>query len=284
MSFSIVIPSYNQASYLESTILSCLTHSSPREILLMDGGSTDGSVDIIRKHEAHLAYWQSQPDGGQAAAINDGFKRATGDIFCWLNSDDYFLPGALDIVAARLEPSKLQLLLGNCFHFTEGSAASHGSDLQASHNQRNLRLNDYVIQPSAFWTKTLWDKVGPLQADLNYTFDWDWFLRAFEIAEVITVPDYLSAYRHHQAHKSGTGGGRRKAEILDIYQRYLDERQFAAVQEIDRFQSETEELERNLKRLRLNAIRPAIMEKKFPKIYSVFSLSEVAQVRESLRS
>jgi glycosyltransferase involved in cell wall biosynthesis len=283
MKISVVIPSYNQADYLECTILSCLAQAVKPELIVMDGGSTDGSVDIIKKHERHLAYWQSKPDGGQSAAINAGMELATGDVLCWLNSDDYYLPGALDKVAAKLIADSRQLLLGNCFHFTEGSAACSGSDLATCQREHDLVLNDYVIQPSAFWTRALWDEVGTLRSDLIYTFDWDWFIRASQVADIITIPDYLSAYRSHAAHKTGCGGEARKAEILNIYRCYLNEAQFGAVHEIDRFQNETRALERNLKRLRLEALRPAVMQKIFPRIYSVFSLSEVARIRESLQ-
>lgn len=284
MRISVVIPSYNQARFLESTLLSCFAQATEPEIIVMDGGSKDGSVDIIRKYEKHIAYWQSKPDGGQAAAINTGMERAHGDILCWLNSDDYFLPGALDKVLSCLETHHPQLLLGNCFHFAEGSAQSHGSDLETCYHERNLLLNDYIIQPSAFWTRTLWNKVGPLESSLHYTFDWDWFIRAQRLAKIITISDYLSAYRSHEFHKTGSGGQERKSEIMCIYKRYLNSEQFKAVQEIDRHSQRTYELERSLKRFRLSSIRPTILLRKFPAIYSVFSLSEVTQIRESLKS
>ena len=98
---SVVTPSYNQGKFLEAALLSILNQQYPRlELIVMDGGSTDQSVDIIRKYEDELTYWQSAPDGGHAEAVRTGFEKATGDIFAFLNSDDLYLPGTLKTVAA----------------------------------------------------------------------------------------------------------------------------------------------------------------------------------------
>jgi len=121
---SIVTPSYNQVQFLEETILSVLNQDYPNiEYIVIDGGSTDGSVDIIRKYADRLAYWVSEPDRGQAHAINKGFARATGDLLGWLNSDDLYLPGALSAVAEAYADNPGCLIAANVINFDEHTGA-----------------------------------------------------------------------------------------------------------------------------------------------------------------
>ena len=223
---TVVTPSLNQGQFLEDTILSVLGQQYPNlEYIILDGGSTDGSVEIIRKHQHNLAYWISEKDGGQAAAINQGFARASGDILCWLNSDDMYLPGTLLHIAARLDPAKGELLFGNCLHFLQNSRITYGSNVRESHAQTELRLTDYVIQPSTFWTRKAWQETGILDEALDFGFDWEWLLRARQ-SGVTFLPDdqYLSVYRIHEQHKSGTGGERRRKELAVIYGRHAGAR------------------------------------------------------------
>jgi glycosyltransferase involved in cell wall biosynthesis len=228
---SIVTPSYNQAAFLEETIDSVLGQNYPNlEYIVIDGGSTDGSAEIIRRHEKHLAYWQSRPDQGQADAIAQGFRRATGDILAWINSDDFYFPGALRHAAARLDVTRPQLLFGNCFHFVEGSARGIPSDVAGKHARHRLDLIDYLIQPSTFWTRHMADRIGELDTRFHYVFDWDWFIRAEKSgADFLSSPHYLSAYRLHAAHKSSQGGEKRYREIREIYARYQSAEILAAV-------------------------------------------------------
>jgi len=113
---SVVTPSYNQGAYIERTLRSVLLqHYRNLEYIVIDGGSTDESVSVIKRYEAHLAYWVSEPDDGQADAINKGLRMATGEIVCWLNSDDFYFPGTLDIVASTLERNTGHVaLIGDC--------------------------------------------------------------------------------------------------------------------------------------------------------------------------
>lgn len=219
---TIVTPSYNQGQFLEETILSVVSQEYPNlEYIVIDGGSTDNSAEIIRKYEEHLAYWVSEKDEGQAHAINKGFARSTGDILGWLNSDDFYLPATLHVVAGQLDIAEPELLFGNCRHFKQDRSLEYGSDVEEAHRKIKLALADYIIQPSSFWTRKTWEQTGELDQKLTFSFDWDWFIRAQKAGTKFKpVARYLSSYRIHAAHKTGTGGSKRLAELSSIYLRY----------------------------------------------------------------
>lgn len=220
---TVVTPSFNQGAYLETTIRSVLGQRYPNlEYLVLDGGSTDESVAIIRRYERELAFWVSEPDGGQSQAINRGFARATGDILCWLNSDDYHLPDTLWRVARHFTAHGDQPLVvsGSCLFFTEGQAQGR-LQAPAKHDPERLQRCDYFVQPSTFWNAAAWRATGALDRELHFAFDWDWFLRAAQAGcRFVDVPEVLAAYRIHAAHKSGSGGERRREEIAEVLRRY----------------------------------------------------------------
>jgi len=279
---TIVTPSYNQGQFLDDTIQSVLGQGYTNlEYIVMDGGSTDNSVEIIRRHEKHLAHWVSAPDGGQAAAINAGFARATGGILGWLNSDDIYLPGALSFVAGRLNPATPELLFGNCLHLQEGSAEVRGSDVARRRADRGLKLYDPIIQPSAFWTRNAWETVGPLDDSLHYSFDWEWFLRA-EQAEVTfaAVDKYLSVYRLHDAHKTGTGGEKRRTELAEVYGRYAGPAIQALYVECCKSGDAVDAFMAGLKRRRLLRLAGPLLRWKFPQLFGKASAQDVWHVME----
>jgi glycosyltransferase involved in cell wall biosynthesis len=191
------------------------------EYSVLDGGSSDGTIEILQRYGPQLSFWRSEKDGGQAAAINEGFQRASGDILCWLNSDDLHVPATLTAVA-RLLGSNLDapvILYGGCEMF---DAQRHWRAIRPAIPFRRELLErvDFLDQPSVFWTRRAWEVVGPLDATLCYGFDWEWFLRASKVCRFVATGDLLSRYRFHEAQKTGIGGEKRWIELLEIVRRH----------------------------------------------------------------
>lgn len=243
---SIITPSYNQGDFLEQTILSVLGQGYPDlEYIIIDGGSTDNSVDIIKKHESSLTHWQSNQDNGQAHAINKGFAIATGKVVGWLNSDDMYLPGTLDFIGRFFKENEINrasVLFGNCVQVDDKGLTASGSNVRQKHETRNLELADYIIQPSSFWTRKTIDTVGALDEKYTYGFDWEWFVRAKRAGvEFHPVDRFLSIYRIHESHKTGTGGKERIRELADLFALFHSQeiadayRQLRLSPEVDKF-------------------------------------------------
>jgi glycosyltransferase involved in cell wall biosynthesis len=219
---SVITPSYNQGRFIEETIRSVLQQDYPNlEFSIFDGGSTDQTVEILKKYSPQLSSWRSERDRGQAAAINEGFRFATGDILCWLNSDDLHCANTLSTVAGLLRDYLHQpvVVYGGCEMFNDGTPQTELRPAKPF-SQKLLKTVDFIDQPSAFWTRKAWEMVGPLDESLHFGFDWEWFLRAGEACRFMTTEALLSRYRIHRAHKSGTGGKRRWIELLAIVRRH----------------------------------------------------------------
>lgn len=173
---SIVIPSYNQGKYIEATILSIINQKySNKEIIIIDGGSNDDTISIIKKYEDYIFYWVSENDNGQSHAIEKGFKIATGDIYCWLNSDDEFLPNTLEIVNNTFEKYKCDVVYGNMNIINEDGKLI--SKRYLTPFLPKIIRNAYIIggfgiyQPSSFWTKELYVKVGGINPGYRFCMD-----------------------------------------------------------------------------------------------------------------
>lgn len=202
---SIITPSYNQGDYLERTILSVLNQNYPNlEYIVIDGGSTDQSVSIIKKYEKFIAYWVSEKDSGQAEALNKGFARATGELVGWQNSDDVYLPDAFAKAAAvfsnrpdvdvafsdRLDIDAYDNVIGET-RFTPFSQLAYWYDGMSLSNQ------------SAFWKRSVFKDVGLLDCQFQLAMDYEFFLRvSLRGKKFLYVKDYLGAIRRHSQTKT----------------------------------------------------------------------------------
>jgi glycosyltransferase involved in cell wall biosynthesis len=202
---SIVMPSYNQGKYIEEAICSILDQGYPMvEIIIIDGGSTDSSVEIIKKYEKYLAYWISEQDTGQSNALNKGFRKARGDLLTWLNSDDVLMPGALNTVAkAYIANPKSEWFTGKCMWMDpEGRIIKCGCGL--GWNSFLPRMG--VLEaggPSAFFTKNLLERTGYVNEDFHYMMDTELWWRFYDKcgATYKRVNNYLWGLRLHPAAK-----------------------------------------------------------------------------------
>jgi glycosyltransferase involved in cell wall biosynthesis len=190
---TVITPSFNQAAFLERTILSVLNQGYPNlEYLILDGGSTDGSLEIIKKYEKHLSYWVSEPDGGQSAAINEGLLRATGEWVAFQNSDDLYLPGAFNVFAemTRKHPSA-EALYGDLLLIDQKDRVEEVWLTTPTRFWLQVAFPGQVHNQALFWRRSLLERIGFLREDLFFCFDYEYFLRAFRrhaAAKTATIP------------------------------------------------------------------------------------------------
>jgi len=224
---SIVTPSYNQGQFVEETIRSVLLQGYPNlEYIIIDGGSTDGSVDIIRKYEPWLAYWMSEPDRGQAQAVNKGWHRATGEVLAWLNSDDVYMPGAISqVVKAFQDHPDAIAVVGSCA-MTDAErnvtgykrAGKHGLDLNPV---RILVGGSAPAQPAIFIASHVPTAIGDLNESLYYTLDWEYWLRMgmhYSQDRIVLLESVLAEWRAGEGTKTSLGAGcgeRERRRVLD---------------------------------------------------------------------
>jgi glycosyltransferase involved in cell wall biosynthesis len=202
---TLVTPSFNQAQYIGETIESVLSQGYPRlEYVIIDGGSTDGSVEVIRKYEKHLAYWVSEKDRGQSDAINKGFRRATGEVFNWLCSDDTLEPGALAAIGKAFASEKRpDVVVGKCrMELPEGT-------LIVTPTQERLAMLPFgnpIPQPSCFFRKSLVPGDQLVREDLHYVMDLELWNRLKESTpRWMFLDETLSYYRTTDDNKTSVG-------------------------------------------------------------------------------
>jgi glycosyltransferase involved in cell wall biosynthesis len=200
---SVIVPSYNQGDFLEDTLLSIINQSYAEcEIIVIDGGSSDNSVDIIKKYEHYLSHWESVADRGQCDALIKGFARASGDVYCWLCSDDQFLPGVLAKVAALFaQDSALELVYGDTEYLYPNGERVLKPRI-SYHYQTMLRAFNIIAQPSAFFSARVYRQAGGLDGSLHFAMDYDLFLRFGRRVRFVQLFESLSLYRLHRSSKT----------------------------------------------------------------------------------
>ena len=225
---SIVTPSYNQGAYLEETIRSVLDQGYPNlEYVIMDGGSTDNSVDIIRKYEKQLTYWVSERDGGQTDALNKGIKHCTGDVFGFINSDDYLYPRSLARVGDTWQAGARWMVGWSIYLELEGSDWPYLK--RPTHSKADWFLWNPIPQQSTFFARSFFDQVGAFREDLHYSFDYEFWMRLrFKTdAKLVVIRQCLAAFRYHDASKTVANASKFAGEdqkIWDEYAKYLSSR------------------------------------------------------------
>ena len=206
---TIITPSYNQAAFIESTINSVLTQNYPNlEYIVLDGGSTDGTIDILHRYDSKII-WKSETDRGQSDALNKGFRMATGDIFAFINSDDTYEPGALLKVGEFYKDHPdAHWVTGKCKVIdTEGReirkfVTAYKNMWLNIKSYTVLQILDYISQPSTFWSREIVNKIGLFDDSLYFTMDYDYSLRVGREFKLFLVNDYLADFRIHPASKS----------------------------------------------------------------------------------
>ncbi len=230
---SIVTPSFNQGAFLEESIRSVLLQSYPHiEYIIIDGGSNDGSVEIIRQYAPWLAFWTSEPDQGPADALRRGFALARGEILAYLNADDVYMPRAVETaVSVFHDDPGLALVHGDSLIINaSGETIGHKHGRDGAYLSYFLRMMNPISQPSAFWRRADYEVVGGVDSTLHHVFDYDlWSRMVLPGGQIKHVPADLSLFRIHAASKTRQSRVPFAQERLGLIPKYLQDAQLGPI-------------------------------------------------------
>lgn len=281
---SVVTPSLNQGQYIEQTIISVIGQLYPDfEYFIIDGGSTDSTIEILKAYRNKVTSWISEKDEGQAAAINTGFSKATGDILAWINSDDYYLPGIFNFIAKHMDLGEPQILIGNSIFFVEKSTVHWSSDIIRDHQQHKIELIDYIIQPSCFINKRAWEMVGKLNENYQFGFDWDFFIRCKKKGvKFKVVNEHLSIYRKHEMHKSGSVKLRnnRQKELIEIFNNYNSREDISLLNKLKGKTENLRQLEYYLEKIHLLKLYRILATLRYPSLFLKFKYDHIESIKK----
>ena len=218
---TIAVPSFNQGRFLNDALSSIFQQNVPVEVYVLDGGSSDNSLEIIRKWEHRLAGWRSYPDGGQAAAINEGIAQGRAPYVCWLNSDDWFLPGGLLTLLRELRAhDSAPAVYGRSWNVVQKSRKQVPVWVEPFDESR-LALRCIISQPATLIRRAAWDAVGGVDEQLHMAFDYDLWWRLYKQCGALQfVDDFVAVNRDHAGTKTNTQRSRHYQEAMAVVRKY----------------------------------------------------------------
>jgi hypothetical protein len=218
---TIAVPSFNQGRFLGDALASIFKQGIPVEVFVLDGGSSDRTLEVIRRWEHQLAGWRSHADDGQASAVNEGIALGRAPYVCWLNSDDWFLPGCLEKLIGELnEHPNAPAVYGRCWNVMEKSGVSYPVRVEPF-NEHRLALRCIISQPATLIRRSSWEAVGGVDASLHMAMDYDLWWRLFKQGGALQfLDDFVAVNREHEDTKTKTLRRRHYQEAIRVVRKY----------------------------------------------------------------